>query len=94
MRFGLEVGIMAVQPLDTAVGFEVRVIQQAPDTRSTHRPGAPLLRQGGNQVVKTPARGGAMILDRLTGGHRHHIQTRCGGKSAAGDPGAAHLAGP
>jgi len=26
MRFGLEVGIMAVQPIDTAVGFEVRVI--------------------------------------------------------------------
>lgn len=75
MRFGLEVWIMAVQPVDTPVGFEVRVIQQAPDARSTHRPGAPLLRKGGNQVVKTPARGGAVIPGRFTGCHRHHIQT-------------------
>ncbi len=76
VRFGLEVRIVAVQPIDTPVGFEVRVIQQAPDARTTHRPGTPLLRKGGDQVVKTPARGGAVIPGRCTGGHRHHIQTR------------------
>lgn len=75
VRFGLEVRVVAVEPIDTAVGFEVRLIQQTPDTRTTHRPGVPL-RQGGDQVVETPARGGAMVADRFTGGHRHHVQTR------------------
>ena len=56
MRFGLEVWVVAVEPIDTPVGFEVRLIQKAPDTRPTHRPSAPL-RQGGDQVVETPARG-------------------------------------
>src|SRR4030095_11887292 len=38
VRFGLEVRSMAVKPIDTLVGCEVCVIQQAPDTRTTHRP--------------------------------------------------------
>ena len=46
----------------------VRLIQQAPDARTTHRPSAPL-RKGGDQVVKTPARGCAVIPGRFTGGH-------------------------
>ena len=75
MRFGLEVRIVAVEPIDTPVGFEVRVIQQAPDTRTTHRPGVPL-GQGRDQVVETPARGWAVVPRRFTGSHRHHIQTR------------------
>ena len=74
MRFGLEVWIMAGQPVDTPGGFEVRVIQQAPDTRTTHRPSAPL-HKGGDQVVETPTRGGAVVRGGFTGGHRHHIQT-------------------
>jgi hypothetical protein len=73
--FGLEVWIVTVEPIDTPVGFEVRLIQQAPDTRTTHRPGA-LLRKGGDEVVETPARGGAMVSGRFTGCHRYHIQTR------------------
>ena len=47
VRFGLAVWVVAVEPRDTPVGFEVRVIQQAPETRTTHRPGAPL-RKGGD----------------------------------------------
>ena len=75
MRFRLEGWVVAVKPIDTPVGFEIRLIQQAPDTRTTHRPGAPL-RQGGDQVVETPTRGSAVVPGRFTGGHRHHIQTR------------------
>ena len=44
VRFGLEVWIVAVEPIDTPMGFEVRLIQDAPDARTTHGPGAPLLR--------------------------------------------------
>ena len=92
VRFGLKVGIVAVEPIDTPVGFEVCLIQNPPDTRATHRPGV-ALRQGGDQVVETPARGSAVVPCWFMGGHRHHLQPRGGGKRAAADPGAAHLAG-
>jgi len=74
MRFGLKVWGMAVEPIDTAMGFEVRLIQNTPDTRTTHGPGAPL-HKGGDQVVETPTRGSAVVRGGFTGGHRHHIQT-------------------
>ena len=92
MRFGLEVWVVAVEPIDTAVRVEVRLIQQAPDTRTTHGPEA-LILKGGDQVVEIPACSRAMVRGGFTRCHRQHIQTRCGGKSAAADPGAAHRAG-
>jgi hypothetical protein len=74
MRFGLKVRVVAVEPIDTPVRLEVRLIQHPPETRTTQRPGAPL-GKGGDQVVETPARGWAVVPGRFTGGHRHHIQT-------------------
>src|SRR6516165_6698479 len=58
----------------------------------THGPEAPLL-EGRDEVVKAPARGRTVVRRGFTGGHRHHLQTLCGGKSAAADPSAAHLGG-
>jgi hypothetical protein len=93
MRFGLKVRVVTVKPLDAAMRFEVRRLQNAPDTRPTHGPGS-TLPQGRDEVVKTPACGGAVVRGWFTGCHRHHIQTFCGGKSAWASPGAAHPAGP
>jgi hypothetical protein len=92
MRFGLKVRVVTVEPIDTAMRFEVRLRQNAPDTRTTHGPGA-TLPQGGHQLIKTPARGWAMVRGRLTRCHRHDIETCGGGKSAWADPGAVHLEG-
>ena len=91
-RFGLTIWGVAVEPLDTALGCEVRLSQHTPETRPTHGPEAPWL-AGSAQVVKAPARGLAVVCRGCPGGHRQHSQTRCGGKSAAADPSAAHLAG-
>lgn len=74
MRFGLKVRVVAVQPIDAAMGFEVRLLQNASDTRPTHGPEA-TLKQSGHQVVQTPACGGTVVRGRFTRGHRHHIQT-------------------
>src|SRR6266568_8273199 len=92
MRLGLKVRGVTVEPLDTPMRFEVRRLQHAPETRTTHGPGA-TLPQGGHQVVKTPARGWAVGRGRLTRCHRHDIETCCGGTSAWADPGAVHLEG-
>jgi hypothetical protein len=65
---------VAIEPIHAAVGVEVRLIENAPDTGATHGPGSPVL-QGGHQVIKPPARGRAMISGRLTGRYRPHIET-------------------
>src|ERR671929_579723 len=56
MCFGLKVRVVAVQPIDAAMGLEVRLLQNTPDTRTTHGPGV-TLQQCGDQIVKTPAGG-------------------------------------
>jgi hypothetical protein len=73
MRFGLKVRVVAVKPLDAAMGFEVRLIEHAPDARTTHGPGA-TLKQGGDQVGETPACSWAVVRGRVMGGHGHHLQ--------------------
>ena len=93
MRFGLKVRVMAVEPIDAAMRFEVRFLQNTPDTRATHGPGA-TLKQRGDQVVQTPASGRTIARRRFTGGYRHHIEPLRGGKSAGADRGAAHPEGP
>lgn len=45
-RFALKVRVVAVQPIDAAVRFEVCLLQNAPDTRPTHAPGSPLKQSG------------------------------------------------
>jgi hypothetical protein len=74
MRFGLEIRIGAVKPRDTAMRFEVYLIPHAPETRTTHGPEATLL-EGGDEVVETPACGGAVVRGGFTRGPRQHIQT-------------------
>jgi hypothetical protein len=43
MGFGLKVGVVAVQPIHTAVGFEVCLLQNVPDTGATHGPEPPVV---------------------------------------------------
>jgi hypothetical protein len=81
-RFGLDVRIVAFEPIHTAMGFDVGLIQNTPDTRATHGAAA-TLPEGGDQVLKAPARGRAVVRGGFTGGHRHHRETFRGGKSAA-----------
>lgn len=73
MRFGLKVWVMAVEPIDAAMRFEVRFLQNAPDTRATHGPGT-ALKQRGDQVVQTPASSRTIARRRFTGGQRPHIE--------------------
>src|SRR5512145_319883 len=80
MRFGLKVRGVTVEPIDTAMRFEVCLLQNAPDTRTTHGPGS-TLPQGGHQGVKTPACGWAVVRGWLPRCHRHDIETFCGGKA-------------
>ncbi len=89
--FGVKVGIMAIQPVHTPMGLEVGLLQDPPHTGATHGPQA-MLDECGDQIVKTPAGGRSMIGGRFLRRYGQDIYPLRGGKSAADDPSAAHLA--
>jgi len=93
VRLGIEVWIMTVEPVDAPMRFEVGLLKEAPEAGATHglRPRA--LLEGYDQIIKTPPGSGTMIRGGFLGGHRQHSDPIRGGKSAAGDLSAAHLAG-
>jgi hypothetical protein len=72
--------------------LEVSLLQDTPKAGATHGL-PPILLKSGDEVVEAPPRGGAMIGRRFPGRYRQHIDPVRGGKSAADDPSAAHLAG-
>jgi hypothetical protein len=92
MRLGLEVGIVAVEPVHAPMGLGGGLREEAPDTGAAHGL-QPVLGERRDQVVQTPPGGGTMIRGRFPGCHRQDLYALRGGKRAAGDPSAAHLAG-
>jgi len=92
VRFGLEVGIVAIEPVHTPMRLEVGLLQDTPQTGATHGPQS-MLGECGDQIVETPSGGRTMIRGRFLGRYGEHIHPLRGGKSAAADPSAAHLAG-
>ena len=90
---GLEVWIVAVEPVHAPMRLEVRLLQHAPDTGATHRPRPLLLLEGRDHIIEAPPGGGTMRIGRFPGRHRQHIDPLGGGKSAAGDPSAVHPEG-
>src|SRR5262247_2022046 len=93
LGLGRKVGIVAVEPIHTAMRLEIGLLQDTPDAGATQAM-QPLLPECGDQVIETPPGGGAMIRGRFLGRHRQDLDTFRGGKCAAGVPSAAHLAGP
>ena len=91
---GCEVCIVAVEPVHAPMRLEVRLLQDAPEAGATHGPRPMWLLEGRDQIIETPAGGGTIRRGWFPGGHRQHIYLLRGGKSAAGDPSAAHPAGP
>src|SRR5918995_3713667 len=94
VRLGIEVWIVAVEPVHAPMRFEVRLLQETPEAGATHGLRPMALLEGPDQIIETPPGSGTMIRGGLLGGHRQHVHPLRGGKSAAGDPTAAHLAGP
>jgi hypothetical protein len=83
---------VAVEPVHATMRFEVSLLQDTPEAGATHGL-PPILLKSGDEIVEAPPRGGAMICRRFPGRYRQHIDSVRGGKSAAADPSAAHLAG-
>ena len=68
VRFGFEVWIVAIEPVDTPMWLEVCLFQNTPQTRATHgRPA--MLEERCDQIVETPSGGRTMIRGRFLGRH-------------------------
>lgn len=93
VSLGVEVGIVAVEPVHAPMRFEVGLLQEAPEAGATHGLRPQALPEGDDQIIQTPPGRGTMVRGGFLGGHRQHIDPISGGKSAAGDLRAAHLAG-
>ena len=83
---GVEVGVMAVEPVDAPVWLEIGLVEGPPDRRAAHRPvmvGS--IDQRGGQVVECPACGRLLMFRARTAGQGDHIKPLGGGKSSAAD---------
>jgi hypothetical protein len=90
---GIEIGVMAVEPVDAAVRLQVGGVQDTPDGRARHGFLSVAVDQHGREIVETPLTGGAIMLGRLAGGQRDNFKLFIGGKSSAADRDAERLEG-
>jgi hypothetical protein len=92
---GVEVGIMAIEPVDAAVRLEVGLVQGPPDRRAAHgRVMGDPVDQGGGQVIEGPPRGRAILRIGSAAGQGDHIKALRGGKSSAVVRSAERLGAP
>jgi hypothetical protein len=88
---GVEVGVMAVEPVDAPMRLEIGFVEDSEDRRAAHGPvmvGS--IDQRGGQVVQGPASGRRLVVGNRTAGQGDDIKPSGGGKSSAADPTAEH----
>ena len=91
LSLGVEVGIVAVEPVDAAMRFQVGCIQNTPDGGTAHLIFGVLVDQVGCQIVDAPLAGDAVMFGGLAGGERDDFELSVGGKSFAADRTAERL---
>ena len=93
LSFGVEIGVVTVEPVDALVRLEVGFVQDAPDGGAMHRFVGVAIDQFGGEIVKAPLAGEAIMCRRFAGSQREDFELFLGGKSSVADPTAEHLAG-
>jgi len=92
LSFTVEVGIVAVEPVDAAMRFQVGFVEDAPDGRALHGfVGVPIDQDGG-EIVEAPLAGDAVMFAGLARGQRDDFELFVGGKSSVADRNAEHPA--
>ena len=91
LSLGVEVGIMTVEPVDTAVRLQVGRIQDTPDGGAGHRFVGVAVDQLGREVVEAPLTGDTVMFAGFAGSDRDDFELFVGGKSSVADRTAEHL---
>lgn len=90
---GIEVGIVAVEPVHTAVWLEIGSVEKALNGRAADGPMVGLVDNRGSKIIKAPARGWLVMLFGLAAGQGDNLQPFVGGKSSGGDRSVGRLGG-
>src|SRR5208283_2121889 len=91
---GVEVGVVAVEPVNTPVRFQVGLFKNPPDCRPTHGQSMiALVDQVESKVIQRPPGGRTILFAGRTAGQSDHIESFRGGKSVAVVPTAARPGG-
>ena len=93
LRLGVEIRIMAVEPVNAAVRLEIGVVEDAPDGGACHCFVGVSVDQDGGEIVEAPLAGDASMLTGFAGGQSDDFELFTGGKSFVADPTAKHLEG-
>ncbi len=93
LSLGVEVGIVAVEPIDAAMGFDVSRIQDTPDSAARHCFVGVAVDQLSREIVEAPLTGDAIMLTGFAGGQSDDFQLFVGGKSSGAGRSVEHLAG-
>jgi len=92
-RLGVEIRIVAVEPVDAAVRFQIGGGENAPDGRARHGFLGMAINQFGGEIIDAPLTGRAIVLAGFAGGQGDDFELFLGGKSSAADRTAEHLEG-
>src|ERR1700722_1372371 len=90
--FGVEAGVMTVEPVNTLMGLEVGLRQDALDGATVHGPMVGLVYDGKGQFIQGPRSIRRLVVLRLAAGQREDVQLFVGGKSSGAYRGGGHLA--
>lgn len=82
LSLGVEVGIVAVEPVDAAVRLQIGRIQDTPDGGTAHGFAGMLVDEGERQIVQAPLTGHTVMLGGRAGGQRDYFELFVGGKSS------------
>src|SRR5271165_4633274 len=94
LSLGVEVGVVAVEPVNTAVRFQVGLVKNPPDRRPTHgQVMSSPVDQGGSEVIQRPTGGGTTLLCGGAARQIDQIEPLRGGKIVAVVPTAARPGG-
>jgi len=94
VSLGVEIGVVAVEPIDAAMRLEVGLIESSPDRRPTHGRGmSGLVDQGSSKVIQRPTGRRATLLLGCAARQIDQTQPLRGGKSVAVAPTVARPGG-
>jgi hypothetical protein len=94
MSLAVKIRIMAVEPIDAAMRFQVGLVQDAPNGRASHRFLGVAVDQDSSQLVHAPMTGHAVMLDGFAGRQRDDFELFVGGKSSGAGRSVERLEGP
>lgn len=79
--FGDEIFVVAIEPIDALMGFEVGVAKDAMDGAAMDFFGMGFVDDGFGEVIESPARGRAVVIVGFAGGDADDVKSLRGGKA-------------